>query len=82
MMVQADARGAMPPESVAAAHSVRVMLVVVTIPFLYRALDLHGSDLYQPVVVDVRFGGLLALLALTLAAALLAERLRSPNAFG
>ena len=80
MMVQAERQGGN-AASVAAAHSVRVMMVVVTIPFLYRALDLHGSDPYQPVVVDVRFGGLLALLALTLAAALLAERLGSPNAW-
>jgi membrane AbrB-like protein len=80
MMIQAEREGGK-GASVAASHSVRIMLVVVTIPFVYRALDLHGSDLYTPAVKTVHYGGLLALAGLTLAGALLAERCRSPNAW-
>jgi membrane AbrB-like protein len=80
MMVQAERQGGH-GASVAASHSVRIMIVVVTIPFVYRALDLHGSDLYMPAVKSVHYGGLLALAAVTLAGAVLADRLGSPNAW-
>jgi hypothetical protein len=80
MMIQAEREGGH-GASVAASHSVRIMMVVVTIPFIYRALDLHGSDLYMPAVKTVHYGGLLALAAVTLAGALAADRLRSPNAW-
>lgn len=80
MMIQAERQGGH-GASVAASHSVRIMVVVVTIPFIYRALDLHGSDLYMPAVRSVNYGGLLALAAVTLAGAVLADRLGSPNAW-
>jgi membrane AbrB-like protein len=80
MMLQAEREGGN-AASVAASHSVRIMMVVVTIPFIYRALDLHGSDRYLPAVTAVHHGGLLALVAVTLAGGLLMERLRSPNAW-
>lgn len=67
--------------SVAAAHSVRIMIVVVTIPFLYRALDLHGADPYQPVGDGVHVGGLAALTALAAAGAALLARFSSANAW-
>jgi membrane AbrB-like protein len=53
----------------------------VTIPFIYKALDLHGTDLFMPAVSAVNPGGLLALAVVTLAGALLADRVRSPNAW-
>lgn len=80
MMIQAEREGGQ-AASVAAAHSVRIMLVVVTIPFIYRALDLHGADPYHPAVVEVRLGGLTALMALTLVGALVADRIGWPNAW-
>ena len=78
MMIQAEREGGS-GASVAASHSVRIMMVVVTIPFIYRALDLHGTDPYVPAVKTVHYGGLLALAALTLAGAVAVDRLRSPN---
>ena len=80
MVVQAEREGGV-PASVAAAHSVRVMIVVVTIPFLYRALDLHGADPYQPAVVEVHGPGLAALTALALVGAWVMGRFDSPNAW-
>ena len=80
MMVQAEREGGN-GASVAASHSVRVMMVVVTIPFIYKALNLHGSDLYMPAVTFVDYWGLLALVAVTLASGLLTDRLGSPNAW-
>ena len=80
MMVQAERQGGN-GASVAASHSVRVMMVVVTIPFIYKALDLHGTDAYMPAVTAVNYWGLLALVAVTLAGAVLADRVGSPNAW-
>jgi membrane AbrB-like protein len=80
MMLQAERQGGH-GASVAASHSVRIMLVVVIIPFIYKALELHGSDIYRPAVTSVDYGGLLALAAVTLAGGMLADRLGSPNAW-
>jgi membrane AbrB-like protein len=80
MVVQAERQGGH-GASVAAAHSVRVMMVVVTIPFVYKALDLHGADPYLPATVAVNYGGLLALAIVTLCGAVLADRIGSPNAW-
>jgi uncharacterized protein len=80
MVLQAERQGGH-GASVAAAHSVRVMMVVVTIPFIYKALDLHGADPYLPATVAVNYGGLLALAIVTLCGAVLADRIGSPNAW-
>ena len=80
MVMQAERQGGH-GASVAASHSVRVMMVVVTIPFIYKALDLHGTDPYLPVTVAIHYPGLLALALLTLAGALFADRFGSPNAW-
>ncbi len=49
---------------VAAAHSLRLLIVTVTIPFAMQASGLHGLDLLPPANKVVHWGGL-ALLALT-----------------
>lgn len=64
---------------VAAAHALRVMLVVVVIPFTYQGLGLHGLDPAPVAAIGVRPLGLAALLAATAAGALLLHRLRQPN---
>jgi membrane AbrB-like protein len=64
---------------VAAAHSLRVMLVVIVIPFTYQGLGLHGHDPAPVSSVGVQPAGLAALLAATAAGALLLHRLRQPN---
>lgn len=61
---------------VASAHSLRMLMVVIIIPFAFRALDIHGSE---PDVASanriVNVGGLLTLVVLTSAAGLVFQRL-------
>lgn len=64
---------------VAAGHSLRVMLVVATIPFALKAIDVHGADAVLPSITEVRPDGLAVLVAATLAAVALASRLGLPN---
>lgn len=64
---------------VAAAHSLRVMLVVIVIPFTYQGLGLHGHDPAPVSAVGVQPWGLAALLAATAAGALAMHALRQPN---
>jgi membrane AbrB-like protein len=68
-------------DEVAAGQSLRLMLVVVVIPWLFAALGLHGADAFQAGTSEVRGAGLLALLACTLGGALVLQRTGLPNAF-
>jgi membrane AbrB-like protein len=68
-------------DEVAAAQSLRLMLVVVIIPWIFAALGLHGADAFQTGTTEVRAGGLAMLLAFTLGAGLLLQRTGLPNAF-
>lgn len=64
---------------VAAAHSLRVMLVVLVIPFGYQGLGLHGHDPAPVSAAGVQPAGLALLLAATAAGALAMHALRQPN---
>lgn len=66
-------------DRVAAAHSLRVLLVVVLIPFGFHALGLHGLDPAQPAIREVQPVGLLALLAASAAGMAVLARLAVPN---
>lgn len=68
-------------EYVAAAHSLRLMLVVAVIPFALKFFDIHGQDLYQPAIREINVPGLFTLIALTACAAYTLQRLRWPNAW-
>ncbi len=79
-MAQFAERAGARVDRVAAAHSLRVMIVVVGIPFAYLFAQVHGHDASgasRHAVVDVI--GLAQLMALTAAAAMLMRRLRQPN---
>jgi membrane AbrB-like protein len=84
MAVQAERHGARVGH-VAAAHSLRIMMVVGTIPFAVRWWSSHGwgagLDAFAPLASRVDAGGLLLLILLTSVAALLLKRLRIPNAW-
>lgn len=84
MAVQAERHGVR-VDHVAAAHSLRIMLVVGIFPFALRAWSGHGlargSDAFTPFVADVHVAGLLILIALTAAGSLLLKRWRIPNAW-
>jgi hypothetical protein len=68
-------------DQVAAAQSLRILLVVVVVPFAFALLDAHGSDPYQPGVRDFDALRLTLLLTATLCGALVAQWRRVPNAF-
>jgi hypothetical protein len=84
MAVQAERHGAV-VERVAAAHSLRIMMVVGTIPFVVRWLAAHGwgngIDTFVPLAGRVDAGGLAVLIALTAGVALVLKRVRLPNAW-
>lgn len=68
-------------DEVAAAQSLRIMLVVVVIPWVFALLKLHGADTFHPGTLEVRPLGLAALLAGTLLGGCVLLRLRVANAF-
>jgi hypothetical protein len=80
MAVLAEREGAR-VDRVAAAHSLRVLLVVVIIPVALQLAGVHGADAAAPALREVRAGGLAALAALTLAGVALMHRARLPNPF-
>jgi uncharacterized protein len=68
-------------DRVVLAQALRVLIVVVIVPFAFTALDLHGADAYQPAQVAVDGPGLVALLGLAALAGGTLARLRIPNAW-
>src|SRR5207248_11786935 len=68
-------------DEVAAAQSIRIVLVVVTIPTVFAALKLHGADPFFSGASEVHWDRLSALLAATMAAGWTLQRLGVPNAF-
>jgi membrane AbrB-like protein len=68
-------------DEVAAGQSLRLMLVIIVIPWIFAALGLHGADTFQAGMTEIRGPGLFALLALTLFGSLLLQRTGLPNAF-
>lgn len=68
-------------DRVASAHSVRVLVVVVAVPFLFQWWGVAGEDPTVPGARFVHLPGLLGLTLVTLAAGALFQRLRLPNAW-
>ncbi len=68
-------------DRVAAAQSLRVMLVVVGLPYLFQLSGAHGSDPYQTAALAVQPARLALMLAATIPAGLLLQWLSVPNAW-
>jgi membrane AbrB-like protein len=68
-------------DRVAAAQSLRILIVVIVVPFAFALLGVHGSDAYTPAVRDIEPGGLAVLLLATLAGGAVVQWLRVPNAY-
>ena len=68
-------------DRVAAAHSLRIMLVVLIVPLLLNAFDVHGLDPYLPSAREFAWGGFALLTLVTGGVALLMLRLGSPNSW-
>ncbi len=67
-------------DSVASAHSLRVLMVVIIIPFTFKFLGIQGNSI-DPNVSSYHFDGLgfIGLIALTVCAGLVFKRLNIPN---
>ena len=68
-------------DRVAAAQSLRILIVVAVVPAAYALLELHGSDLYLPGARTFDGKGFALLMAATGAAGLLFQFLNLPNGF-
>ena len=66
-------------DRVAAAHSLRILMVVVIVPFAFKFAGVHGLDPYLPGARTVDYGGLLLLAILTSAFAWLIARIGRAN---
>src|SRR5690606_32315994 len=65
---------------VASAHSLRMLMVVVIIPFAFQALGIRGNELaFASEAKLFSFSGLLILIALTSIVGLFFQKMRWPN---
>lgn len=68
-------------DKVAASHALRIMLVVLIVPFVFNAMNVHGLDPYTPLAKTFSWAGLAVLIAVTAGAAAVMERIDSPNSW-
>ncbi|QJR16659.1 AbrB family transcriptional regulator [Usitatibacter palustris] len=80
MAVMGEMRGAK-VDRIALAHSLRMLIVVLAIPVAMTLAGFSGVDDYQPIARTFEPGGFAVLIAVALAVALLAQRLKIRNAF-
>jgi membrane AbrB-like protein len=69
------------PDRVALGQSIRILAVVIVVPFALTYSGAHGSDLFQPTTVPFDAGGLALLLAIAIVAAFLVNACGVSNAF-
>ena len=77
MAAQAQRNGGQ-VDRVAASHALRIMLVVLIVPFAFNAMNVHGLDPYAPPAKTFSWIGFIVLVAVTAGAAALMERVGSP----
>lgn len=68
-------------DRIAAAHSLRILMVVAIVPAAITALGVHGDDVYLPGTTRFDAWGFALLMALTLAGSLVLQRFGLVNAF-
>jgi uncharacterized membrane protein AbrB (regulator of aidB expression) len=68
-------------DRIAAAQSLRILIVVAIVPPVITALDVHGSDIYTPGATMFVASGFAILMAATLAGGFVFQALRVPNGF-
>ena len=78
MATQAERHGGR-VDRVAAAHSLRIMMVSLIVPFALQWLGVRGVDPYAPAMAAFNLTGLLLLGALAAAGAVVLARLGAPN---
>lgn len=80
MTTQAERHGGR-VDRVAAAHSLRIMLVALVVPFILQWTGAHGTDPYAPAAATFDLAGFAVLMAAAGGAAAVLTRLGVPNAF-
>ena len=80
MVVLAERNGSTNTSLVASSHSLRVLLIVILIPFIYQFLGLKGDISSQVQFVEYSYLGLFKLLALTGIGCFILDRINAPNA--
>ena len=80
MAAQAQRNGGQ-VDRVAASHALRIMLVVLIVPFAFNAMKVHGLDPYAPLAKTFSWTGFVVLIAITAGAAAVMQRVRSPNSW-
>jgi uncharacterized protein len=80
MAAQAERHGAR-VDRVAAAHSLRILIVALVVPLSLGALDVRGLDPYVPLAREFAWDGFAVLVAVTAGAALVMRRVDAPNAW-
>lgn len=80
MVVLAERNGSTNLSLVASAHSLRVLLIVILIPFSYQFLGLKGDISSQAQLVEYSYVGLVKLLVLTGIGCIILEKIKAPNA--
>lgn len=80
MAAQAERNGGR-VDRVAAAHSLRIMLVALVVPFALQWSGVQGSDPYNPAAMTFDPTGFAVLVAVAGGAAAVLTRLGTPNAF-
>lgn len=68
-------------DRVALAQSLRILVVVIVVPFALTYSGAHGSDSYLPAALPLDWGRLGLLFGIAAIVALLLNRMRLPNAF-
>ncbi len=68
-------------DRIAAAQSLRILIVVAVVPGAITALGIHGADLYVPGATTFDAGGFAILMGATLAGSLVFQAFAAPNAF-
>jgi membrane AbrB-like protein len=66
---------------VAAAHAVRIILVVLTVPPLLTMSGAHGVEIYASAISEVRYAGLAVIIVVSSATALALRRVDMPNSW-
>jgi membrane AbrB-like protein len=66
-------------DKVAVAHSLRILLVVCSIPVALTWSDVHGGDIYRPVLIPLDWIGLLELFIIAIGGGALFAAVRFPN---
>jgi hypothetical protein len=80
MAAQAERHGGR-VDRVAAAHSLRIMMVALIVPFALQWSGVQGADPFEPAATRFDAAGFAVLVAVTGAGAVVLERLAVPNAF-